>query len=182
MPVKMGGNENGRSMGERLAIDPNQTNILYFGSRKAGLWKSTDRGLDLGQGRQLHGLRQRQGDRHPGRLFDKASGAKGKATPTIYAAVANNSGSLYRSTDAGATWKPLPGQPTGLMASHLTSIRQASSTSATATAPARTTSPTARSGSSTPRRTVHRHHARGPTATTSSATAACRSTPNTPGR
>ena len=52
-------------------------------------------------------------------VFDKKSGAKGKATPVIYAAVANNDGSLYRSTDAGATWKLIPKQPTGVMASHL---------------------------------------------------------------
>ena len=40
--LKMGGNENGRSNGERLAIDPNQPKILYFGSRRSGLFKSTD--------------------------------------------------------------------------------------------------------------------------------------------
>src|SRR5262249_7342794 len=44
MPMKMGGNENGRSNGERLAIDPNLTSVLYFGSRKNGLWKSADSG------------------------------------------------------------------------------------------------------------------------------------------
>jgi len=38
MPIKMGGNEWGRSNGERLAVDPNDTNILFFGSRRAGLW------------------------------------------------------------------------------------------------------------------------------------------------
>ena len=38
----MGGNENGRGVGERLAIDPNQTNILYFASRHDGLQRSTD--------------------------------------------------------------------------------------------------------------------------------------------
>jgi hypothetical protein len=42
MPIKMGGNEYGRSNGERLAIDPRETKTLYFGSRKSSLWKSTD--------------------------------------------------------------------------------------------------------------------------------------------
>ena len=41
MPIKMGGNENGRGNGERLAVDPNDPNILLFGSRKNGLWKSS---------------------------------------------------------------------------------------------------------------------------------------------
>src|SRR5258707_8792694 len=33
MPFKMGGNMPGRGMGERLAIDPNDDAILYFGAR-----------------------------------------------------------------------------------------------------------------------------------------------------
>jgi photosystem II stability/assembly factor-like uncharacterized protein len=42
----MGGNEAGRGVGERLAIDPNDNNILYFGSRTAGLWISKDAALN----------------------------------------------------------------------------------------------------------------------------------------
>jgi photosystem II stability/assembly factor-like uncharacterized protein len=118
MPVKMGGNENGRSMGERLAIDPNQPSILYFGSRKAGLWKSTDGASTWAKVAGFSASDNDKGIGIPLVVFDKSSGSKGKPTPTIYAAVANNADSLYRSTDAGATWKPLPKQPTGLMASH----------------------------------------------------------------
>jgi photosystem II stability/assembly factor-like uncharacterized protein len=118
MPMKMGGNENGRSMGERLAIDPNLPSVLYFGSRKAGLWKSSDSGSTW---EKVAGFTANDNDKGIGVavvVFDKASGGKGKPTPTIYAAVANNEGSLYRSTDAGATWKLVPGQPKGVMASH----------------------------------------------------------------
>src|SRR5690606_2029565 len=42
MKIKMGGNELGRSNGERLAVDPNLPSTLLFGSRNDGLWKSTD--------------------------------------------------------------------------------------------------------------------------------------------
>src|SRR5437763_1711898 len=42
VPFKMGGNEAGRGLGERLASDPQSTNILYFASRHDGLQKSTD--------------------------------------------------------------------------------------------------------------------------------------------
>jgi photosystem II stability/assembly factor-like uncharacterized protein len=118
MPLKMGGNENGRSMGERLAIDPNQPDVLYFGSRKNGLWKSTD---GASKWDKVAGFSASDGDKGigiPVVVFDKKSGSKGKPTPTLYAAVANNDGSLYRSTDAGATWKLVPKQPKGLMASH----------------------------------------------------------------
>ncbi|WP_190276159.1 hypothetical protein [Paenibacillus sp. JDR-2] len=43
LPFKFGGNMPGRSMGERLTIDPNNNGILYFGARNGnGLWRSTD--------------------------------------------------------------------------------------------------------------------------------------------
>ena len=38
VPFKMGGNENGRFNGERLAVDPNDGGIVFFGSRHDGLW------------------------------------------------------------------------------------------------------------------------------------------------
>src|SRR5882757_351505 len=41
---RMGGNEDGRGLGERLAIDPNSTSTLYFGSRHDGLQRSLDSG------------------------------------------------------------------------------------------------------------------------------------------
>jgi hypothetical protein len=42
VPFTMGGNADGRGNGERMMVDPNDGNIIYFGSRTAGLWKSTD--------------------------------------------------------------------------------------------------------------------------------------------
>src|SRR6266568_5054982 len=46
MPFKMGGNMPGRGMSERLAIDPNDDAILYFGARSGnGLWRSTAYGV-----------------------------------------------------------------------------------------------------------------------------------------
>ena len=41
--VPMGGNEYFRWAGERLAIDSLNPNIIYFGSRLTGLWRSVDR-------------------------------------------------------------------------------------------------------------------------------------------
>jgi photosystem II stability/assembly factor-like uncharacterized protein len=118
MLIQMGGNENGRSNGERLAIDPNLPSILYFGSRKNGLWKSTDSGVTWDKVKSFSVPDDPNKIGIPVVLFDRASGAKGKPTPIIYAVVANKDGSLYRSTDAGATWKLVPKQPTGVMASH----------------------------------------------------------------
>jgi len=118
LPFKMGGNEDGRSNGERLAIDPNLTSILFFGSRKNGMWKSTDSGESWDKVGSFTASDGGNGVGTPIVLFDKSSGTKGKPTPTIYAGVANKGGSLYRSTDAGATWALVPKQPTSVMATH----------------------------------------------------------------
>ena len=117
MSFKMGGNEDGRSMGERLAIDPHQNSILYFGSRNDGLWRSTDSGLTWSKvtGFPVNG---NIGIGLPIVLFDARSGSSGSATPTIYVSAASTTDSLYRSRDAGTTWQPVPGQPQGLMPHH----------------------------------------------------------------
>jgi hypothetical protein len=45
LPFKVGSNMPGRGMGERLAIDPNNSRILYLGTRSGhGLWRSMDSG------------------------------------------------------------------------------------------------------------------------------------------
>lgn len=49
LPFKLGGNEDGRSMGERLAVDPANHGTLYLGTRKNGLWRSTDYGVTWSQ-------------------------------------------------------------------------------------------------------------------------------------
>ncbi len=37
------GNAPGRSRGERLVVDPNNSDILYMGTMEHGLWKTEDR-------------------------------------------------------------------------------------------------------------------------------------------
>jgi len=49
VPFKMGGNENGRGNGERMMVDPNNSNIIYVGTRQAGLWRSTDKAQSFEQ-------------------------------------------------------------------------------------------------------------------------------------
>ena len=44
VPFRMGGNEGGRGLGERLAVDPGDSAIIYFGSRHDGLQQSRDAG------------------------------------------------------------------------------------------------------------------------------------------
>ncbi len=118
LPLKMGGNEEGRANGERLAIDPHKPDIIYFGSRKNGLWKSSNGGVDFDQVKGFTAKDSGNGNGIPLVFFDKASGSKDKPTPVIYACVSNKDGSLYRSRDAGETWALVPKQPTAAMITH----------------------------------------------------------------
>lgn len=117
MSIKMGGNENGRGNGERMAVDPNLNSKILFGTRKYGLYKSENFGKSWEEG-SFPEKTEPLGVGITFVVFDKQSGTKGKATPSIYAGFASTEHGLYHSTDAGASWKPVPGQPKGVMPSH----------------------------------------------------------------
>ncbi|MGD0460907.1 MAG: exo-alpha-sialidase [Tepidisphaeraceae bacterium] len=135
MPFKMGGNEDGRGNGERLAVDPNDGKVIYFGSRHDGLWRSTDRAVtwskvdtfpDVNEAAatQPSPRRRRFGfaARSSGvvfEIFDPRSGTAGTPSSTLYVGVSLiGRDNFYRSTDAGATWRAVPGEPTNLRPSH----------------------------------------------------------------
>jgi hypothetical protein len=118
VPFKLGGNENGRSNGERLVVDPNHPNILFFGSRKDGLHTSSDAGVTWQPVAGFPKVNDSFGNGIAFVLFDAASGKKGKPTPHLYAGVSKTEVSLYESKDAGVTWQPVGKQPTGLLPSH----------------------------------------------------------------
>lgn len=126
LPLKNGGNLDGRGCGERLAVDPNKSGLIFLAgsawdSSKDGvkqmtiagsLWKSANGGTSfdsvatgpVGNGTFL--------------LFDPASGTKGTPSTTIYAGMDksdNGAAALWRSKDGGATWAKVPGQPAGLI-------------------------------------------------------------------
>lgn len=118
LPFKLGGNMPGRSMGERLVIDPNDNRILYLGSRSGnGLWKSTDYGVTWNKVESFTAKGSVSEDFFKDPLgivwvtFDPSTGSKGHATQTIYAGVAERENSIYKSTDGGQTWAPVPNQP-----------------------------------------------------------------------
>ena len=115
MPFKMGGNEDGRSAGERLAVDPNNGDVLMMGSRNDGLWRSADRGATWAKVDTFPVTGRTNGVGVVFEIFDRSSGARGKATPVVYAAVSQNGPGLFRSADGGTTWQAVAGQPTGLL-------------------------------------------------------------------
>jgi photosystem II stability/assembly factor-like uncharacterized protein len=110
LSVKVGGNENGRGAGERLAVDPNLGSVLFMGTTVDGLWRSANGASSFTRITAFS----------PAHVtfvqFDKASGTAGAATPRIFAGTATTSGSLMRSTDGGTSWAAVAGQPTGVMA------------------------------------------------------------------
>ncbi|NCJ07493.1 hypothetical protein GS597_13440 [Synechococcales cyanobacterium C] len=106
LAVPMGGSEAGRWSGQRLAIDPFDSNRLFFGSRQDGLWRSEDGGL----------------------TWQSVSSFAVEANPTwgvsvvafdpqrrdrIYASAYEDG--LYQSEDGGATWQKLGGCPTEIL-------------------------------------------------------------------
>jgi hypothetical protein len=129
LPFKLGGNMPGRGMGERLAIDPNRNSVLYLGAPSGkGLWRSTDSGVTWSQvtnfpnvGNYVQDPSDTSGYASDNQgivwvTFDESTGTSGNATKTIYVGVADADNAVYRSTDAGATWQRLAGQPTGHLA------------------------------------------------------------------
>lgn len=125
MPIKFGGNMPGRGMGERLNIDPRSHNILYFGARSGnGLWKSTNSGQTWAKvasfpvtGDYVQDAQNAYTADPLGVVwiaFDTAASVAGTPSSHILVGVAQKSGpTVYESSDAGATWSAVAGQPLG---------------------------------------------------------------------
>jgi photosystem II stability/assembly factor-like uncharacterized protein len=118
MPFQMGGNENGRSIGERLAVDPHQNSTLYLGSRHDGLWISHNFGATWNKSATFPFEGSSTGYGVGFVVFDPRSGDVGQPTPRIYVGVEDGQTHFYRSNDAGKTWTPVPGQPRNLIPHH----------------------------------------------------------------
>lgn len=133
LPFKNGANMLGRSMGERLIVDPNSNNVLYFGARCGnGLWKSTDYGVTWSQ---VTGLTE-VGNYAPtdddpslagydstltGVVWvtpDETSSTVGTPCQRIFVGVANKKGQdmVYMTEDGGITWNAVANQPKNIVA------------------------------------------------------------------
>lgn len=116
----------GRGMGERLAVDPNNPKILYFGARSGnGLWKSTDGGSSFSKVTSFTNVGDFIVDPNDSNgynsdktgltfvTFDSTSSTVGGATSRIFVGTADKDSSVYVSNDAGKTWEAVAGQPKG---------------------------------------------------------------------
>ncbi|BCJ94693.1 xyloglucanase [Anaerocolumna cellulosilytica] len=130
LPFKLGANMLGRSMGERLVIDPNSNNVLYLGARSGnGLWKSTDYGATWNKVTTMtHVGNYAPSEDDPSSYDstltgvvwvtpDPSSSAPGTPCKTIYIGVANKKGqaTVYQTLDGGLTWEAVPGQPKNIV-------------------------------------------------------------------
>ncbi|CAN5516818.1 hypothetical protein BH10PSE3_BH10PSE3_17970 [soil metagenome] len=113
LPVKIGGNEDGRNTGERLIVDPAKGAVLFLGARD-GLYRSPDHGETWSR---LEGFPKV----HVALVaFDLVEKTQTGHTAIVYAGFATaNGGGLLVSTDGGATWGLVNGQPKGLVPHHL---------------------------------------------------------------
>ncbi|GGL16852.1 cellulose binding domain-containing protein [Mangrovihabitans endophyticus] len=122
LPFKNGGNMPGRGMGERLAVDPRDNRTVYFAAEGGnGLWRSTDYGVTWAKVGNFPNAGNYVQD--PSDTNDYLTQNQGltwvtfdETRPDIYVGVADKQNPVYRSTDGGATWARIPGQPTGYLA------------------------------------------------------------------
>ncbi|HEY9027069.1 MAG TPA: dockerin [Burkholderiaceae bacterium] len=135
LPFALGGNNGGRAIGERLAVDPNKPSTLFYGSRLAGLWKSADSGRTWAQVASLSNVTmtadqiKAAGGTAMGvelAVFDTGTQGSGTATQTLYAAIAPDyvsaaglSSNLYKSTNGGTSWSPVTTPVSGFHIPHM---------------------------------------------------------------
>ncbi|KUN79710.1 WD40/YVTN/BNR-like repeat-containing protein [Streptomyces griseoruber] len=111
LTVKLGANEDGRGAGERLLVDPRDSDTLWLGTRHDGLLRSGDRGASWAAVTGFPGTPTAAGQ---GVTLLVAAGR------TLYVGWGDSDGTagsvnLYRTTD-GSTWEAVPGQPAGTSA------------------------------------------------------------------
>ena len=113
LSIYVGGNDDGRGAGERIAVDPYDSNIIFLGSSANGLWESTNAGHSFSQVSSFFTSASIDAV-----VFDPNGGTAGNPTQEIF--VGENSTSsgtnLLVTTNGGTSWSQVSGTgavPTG---------------------------------------------------------------------
>lgn len=106
--VKMKSNGDQRDAGERIAVDPNNSNIVYFASRFDGLWKSTT-AASPGSWTRVSSFPV-TGNAPSGLTFVTFAPNSSGGGSTLY--VGAWGGGMYKSLDGGNVWTQMSGSPT----------------------------------------------------------------------
>ncbi len=111
----VGGNSDGRAAGERIAVDPYNSNVILLGTNANGLWESTNAGQSF---TQLNSLPTSASINFV--YFDPYGGTVGTATKEIFAGENSTASgtNLYESTNGGSSFAEITGSgspPTGWM-------------------------------------------------------------------
>lgn len=103
------GNGPWRGAGERLAVDPNNGgNVIYFGSRQSGLWRSTDAGVTWNQ-IPTSSIPVGSAGGVIFVVFDPSSGNGSTNSQKIYVGVHGHG--VYQSINGGSSWTLLSNGP-----------------------------------------------------------------------
>jgi hypothetical protein len=106
-------NDANRMNGQKMAVDPNNPDVVYVGTQQNGLFVTTDGGASWQRMSGVPGSAQDDSGVFPGItgiVFDSSSGTTGGKTNVIYASSYGHG--VYKSTDGGTSWSALSGGPT----------------------------------------------------------------------
>jgi hypothetical protein len=99
-------NDNYAQTGQKMAVDPNNSNIVYAGTETRGMYVTTNGGTSW---TQASGVPSGTGAGITGILFYPGGGQAGGVTQVIYAS--SNGHGVYQTTNGGSTWTLLSGGP-----------------------------------------------------------------------
>ena len=111
MNIFIHGNGMGRQTGEKLVVDPNLGNIIYFGTREDGLLMSEDSARTWSSVESFPVTSTPNQNGISFVAIDPNSSDLGNASQTIYIGCSRSTDNLFVSKNGGETWTQVEGAP-----------------------------------------------------------------------